>query len=144
MSKLIHRLWSISKLQVFSIKSESFLYLSILCPKGPDQFYTSCIFFVFSLKAGRLLTLCTSGNKTYEVSVVCENNDYSDTGCKRLFCFLFCVGHTKLTELSTSQFIVAVKSMRGNSFLRCCRGNSSVEDWLLLFCTCLTLDLLPG
>lgn len=114
MRKLLHTLWSISKLQVFSINYESFLDLSILCPKVADQFCT-CLFLFFSLKTSRLLMLCTSGNKMYEVSVVYDNNDWSNTGCKRLFCFPFCVGHTKLTEPSTSQFLVAVKSMSGNS-----------------------------
>lgn len=64
----------------------------------------------------------------YEVSVVRDNSDCSDTGCKRLFCFPFCVAHTKLRELSTSHFTVAVKSTSANRLLRCCRGNSSVED----------------
>lgn len=144
MRKLLHTLWSISKLQVFSIKCENFLDLTISCPEVADQFCTSCLLLFFSLKAGRLLTYCTSGNKTYEVSVVCDNNDCSDRGCERLFCFLFCVGHTKLTELNTSEFTVAVKSTSANSLLRCCRGNSSVEDWLLLFWTYLVLNLLPG
>lgn len=140
MRKLLHTLRSILRLQVCPIKCEYFLDLSISCPQIAIKFYTTCLFLFFLLKASKLLALCTSGNMTYETSVVCDNNICSNTGTERLFWFAFCVGQWT----NTSQFTVALKSMDGNSLLTCCRRNSSVEDCLLSFCTYLMLDLLPG